>query len=146
MLYCKGGVIPSRTNPIATVNYMGMDLPYNQSTIKYDGNNNYSLTFYIDRESSIGYQFEQLSRRIFDDSTSTGNWQFPSLDSYIQLDMLGFDLERFDGIKFYGVTFGGFDSINFDTAGGDGKAIEMKAKFTYLFYERDSVKVYGITQ
>lgn len=95
---------------------MGMDLPYNQSTVKYDGNNSYTLTFFIDRESSIGYEFEVLSRRIFDDSTSMGNWQFPSLDSYIQLDMLGFDLERFDGIKFYGVSFAGFENITFETA------------------------------
>lgn len=66
---------------MATVNYMGMDLPYNQSTVKYDGNNNYTLTFFLDRQSSIGAMFEDLSRRIFDDATSMGDWRFPSLDS-----------------------------------------------------------------
>lgn len=139
LLYCQGGKIPSRTNPVGTVQYMGMELPYSASTVKYEGNQDYALTFFVDAGSNIARAFEAASRAIFDDKTSSGNWRFPRVEDHISVAALDFDLNPFEQIKFCGVAFHGFDAIDFQTAKGDGTAIEITCHFSYLYYERELI-------
>lgn len=146
LLYCKGGTIPARSNPVAMAKFMGMEMPYNQSTVKYDGNNSYAIKFYVDRNSSLAKKFEAASRTIFNDLTSTGKWNFPEKNSIITVAALGFDLEPIEYITFHHVTFNGFEAIQFDTAGGDGSAIEIQCKFSYSYYKRDNSFVSWISK
>lgn len=146
LLFCKGGTIPARSNPIKTVNYMGMDAPYNCSTVKYEGNTNYTLKFYVDKNSNLAKKFEAASRTIFNDKTSTGKWNFPQRTDILTIAALGFDLEPIEYITFHYVAFAGFEAIQFDTAGGDGSAIEITCKFSYVNYERDNSSVTWIGQ
>lgn len=135
LIFCKGGALPKRTNPVSdNVAFMGMKLPYNQSTIQYD--NNYSLEFWIDRKSTVIQAFEYASRKVFDDLSTRGNWAFPTDNSYIEITALDFNLEEQETIKFYGVAFKGFDGIDTKQADGTGVAISVKCEFSYQYYVR----------
>lgn len=141
LLYCKGGQIPGRTNPSHTLKFMGMEMPYPASTVKYEGNQGYTLKFYVDRESSIAKKFEAASRIIFNEITSTGKWNFPQTEDTLTIAALGFNLEPIEYITFHGVSFAGFDSIEFQTAEGDGSAIEITMKINFIYYRRDNSAV-----
>lgn len=146
LLYCQGGKLPARQNPTGTVQFMGMDLPYNASTVKYDGNGDYSLTFFVDKDSTVAHKFEVASRIIFNDVTSTGKWNFPQETDQFTVAALGFDLEPIEYITFYGIAFHGFDAIDFQTAKGDGTAIEITCHFSYLYYRRQGSEVFVVSQ
>lgn len=146
LLYCKGGQIPGRTNPVHTLKFMGMEMPYPGSTVKYEGNQGYTLKFYVDKNSSIAKKFEAASRIIFNEITSTGKWNFPQIEDTLTIAALGFDLEPIEYITFHGVSFGGFESISFDTAGGDGSDIEISVKINFIYYRRDNSAVTWISK
>lgn len=136
LLYAKGGKLPARSNPTAIVQYMGMELPYNTSTVKYDGNTDYQITFFVDKDSTLAHKFEVASRVIFNDISSTGKWNFPQEDDVFTVAALGFDLEPIEYITFHGIAFKGFQAIDFNTAEGDGSKIEIVCNFSYLYYRR----------
>lgn len=135
LLYCKGGKLPKRTNPTSEVSFMGMKLPYNTSSIDYSGGD-YSLEFYIDRNSEIIHEFERASRRVFNDQTTTGNWRFPTRGDTIVIAALDFNLNPIEYITFHGVAFKGFGEVDTKTADGAGVAISVTCSFSYHYYER----------
>ena len=137
LLYCKGGVLPGRNNPTSQVQYHGMKLTYNQSTVEYPGADDYQLKFYCDANSALRQKFEEASRLVFNDVSNTGNWRFPSTEDMITLAALDFNLEPLEYIKLIGVCFKGIDPIDFQSAEGDGSAIEITAHFSFLYYRRN---------
>lgn len=141
LVYCKGGALPGRNNPTSQVQYHGMKMTYNQSTIEYPGADDYQLKFYCDANSELRRKFEEASRYVFNERTNTGNWRFPSGDDTIVLSALNFGMEEIEQIKLYGVCFKGIDAIDFQSAEGDGSAIEITAHFSFLYYERHGSNV-----
>ena len=137
LLYCKGGILPGRNNPTSQVQYHGMKLTYNQSTVEYPGADDYQLKFYCDANSELRQKFEEASRLVFNDVSNTGNWRFPSTEDMITLAALDFNLEPLEYIKLVGVCFKGIDPIDFQSAEGDGSAIEITAHFSFLYYRRN---------
>ena len=137
LLYCKGGVLPGRNNPTSQVQYHGMKMSYNQSTVEYPGADDYVLKFYCDADSSLRKKFEEASRLVFNDVSNTCNLIFPSTDDMITLASLDFSLNPSEYIKLVGVCFKGIDPIDFQSAEGDGSAIEISAHFSFLYYRRD---------
>jgi hypothetical protein len=137
LLYCKGGALPGRNNPTSQVQYHGMKLSYNNSTVDYPGADDYQLKFYCDADSALRKKFEEASRLVFNDVSNTGNWRFPSTDDIITLASLDFNLDPREYIKLIGVCFKGIDAIDFQAADGDGSAIEITAHFSFLYYRRD---------
>ena len=137
LVYAKGGKLPSRENPVGdNVQYMGMKLPYVKSTVNYPGNDDYEITFYVDNNSEILHKFERATRLNFNDTTTTGDWSFPSQSSVMTVAVLDNHMEVIEYITFYGVTFYKFDDITFEIAEGDGSAIEVTAHMSYLYYKR----------
>ena len=136
LMYCKGGVLPGRNNPISQGQYHGMKLNDNQSTVEYPGSDDYVLTFYCDAKGDLRKILEEASRLVFNDISNTGNWRFPSTSDMITLAALDFNLEPQEYINLYGVCFKGIDPIDFQSAEGSGTAIEIKAHFSYLYYRR----------
>lgn len=137
LLYCKGGALPGRNNPTSQVQYHGMKLTYNNSTVEYPGADDYQLKFYCDADSLLRRKFEEASRLVFNDVSNTGNWRFPSTEDIITLAGLDFNLEPIEYIKLVGVCFKGIDPIDFQAAEGDGSAIEITAHFSFLYYRRN---------
>lgn len=134
LVYAKAGRIPGRTNPTATIPYMGMNLPYNTSTVQYD-NEDFSINFIFDAKQELRTKFEQASRTVFNDLTTTGNWAAPSLSDIMTVATLDMNLEPIAYYHFYGVAFKGIDAVEFDMSGGDGSIVEIPAHFSYYYYK-----------
>jgi hypothetical protein len=92
LIYCKGAKLPSRKTPVHKVKYHGMEMAYNASTVAYEGAESYELKFYLDAQGDLRKKFEEASRIIFNDTSNTGNWRFPSTDDRITIAQLGFDM------------------------------------------------------
>ena len=137
LVYAKGGKLPSRETPVAdNVKYMGMVLPYTKSTVSYPGNTDYEIAFYLDKDSELVHKFERASRMAFNDTTTTGDWRFPSTSDVMTIAVLDINLDPIEYITFYGVSFIKFDDIDFKIADSEGTAVEVKAHISYLYYKR----------
>lgn len=137
LIYAKGGKLPGRETPVGNnVKYMGMTLPYTRSTVTYPGNEDYEITFYVDKDSEIIHKFERASRLNFNDLSTTGDWHFPSQSDVMTVAVLNMELEPIEYITFYGVSFVKFDLIDFKVADSDGAAIEVTAHISYHTYKR----------
>lgn len=137
LIYAKGGKIPGRETPVGTnVKYLGMTLPYTAATVKYPGNDDYSITFYLDKDSEIAHKFERASRQAFNDLSSTGDWRFPNIHDILTVALLDINNEVIEYITFYGVSFIKFDDFDFKIADATGEALEITAHISYLYYKR----------
>ena len=146
LVYCKGGALPGRNNPTSQVQYHGMKMTYNQSTVEYPGADDYQLKFYCDADSALRRKFEEASRYVFNDQTNTGNWRFPDVRDNITLVALDFGLNEIEYITLHGVCFKGIDAVDFMSAEGDGSAIEITARFSFLYYTRAGSDVFYTEQ
>ena len=141
LIYCKTAQIPGRETPTAQVNYNGMKMNYNKSTVEYPGSDSYSLSFYLDADGELRKKFEQASRVIFNDVSNTGNWRFPTSADVISLAQLGFDMEPVKYFHLYGVTIKTIEAIDTQIADGDGSAIEFKVVISYTYYRTEGSDV-----
>lgn len=141
LLYCRSAQVPGRQTPTTSVKYHGMDLNYNQSTVKYDGADSYTLDFYLDSEGDLRKRFEEASRIVFNDISNTGNWRFPSTADIITIAQLGFDMEPIKYFHLYGVTIKNIEAIDTQIADGDGSAITFKVTLSYLYYRTEGSEV-----
>lgn len=141
LLYCRSAQVPGRQTPTTSVKYHGMDLNYNQSTVKYDGSDSYTLDFYLDSEGDLRKRFEEASRIVFNDISNTGNWRFPSTADIITIAQLGFDMEPIKYFHLYGVTIKNIEAIDTQIADGDGSAITFKVTLSYLYYRTEGSEV-----
>lgn len=141
LVYCKGANLSGREVPHGQVKYMGMELNYPQSTVKYPDAGEYKLNFYLDAAGELRTKFEIASRTLFNDSTSTGDWRFPSTADILVLASLDFNLEPQEYITYHGVSIKSIDTVETKAAEGEGVAIEVALTFTYLYYERNGSEV-----
>lgn len=137
LLYCKSAKIPGRETPTAQVQYHGMKMNYNKSTVEYTGSESYELTFYLDAKGELRKKFEEASRIIFNDISNTGNWRFPSTSDVLTLAQLGFDMQPIKYFHLYGVTLKNIDVIDGKPADGEGTSVEIKVTLSYLYYRTE---------
>lgn len=142
LVYCKGAKMSGREVPHSEpVKYMGMDLYYPQSTVKYPDAGEYSLDFYLDASGHLREKFEIASRVLFNDATSTGDWSFPSISDTLTLAALDFNLEPQEYITYYGVSIKTIGDYDTKAAEGQGVAMSIPVNFTYLYYRRNGSDV-----
>ena len=135
LVYARTAKLPSRETPVGTnVKYMGMEMPYTASTVKYDGTN-YDIEFYLDANGDLRNKFERASRMAFNDITSTGNWQFPSNSETMTLALLNINLDPIEYYHFYGVSFVKIGDVEIQPADGDGTAIMCRCTISYISYK-----------
>lgn len=137
LVYCKGANMSGREVPHSPIKYMGMDLHYPQSTVKYPDAGDYKLDFYLDANGELREKFEIASRVLFNDATSTGDWRFPNPADTLTLAALDFNLEPLEYITYYGVSIKNIDNVETKAAEGEGVAISIPVTFTYLYYRRN---------
>lgn len=141
LVYCKTAQMSGREVPHAQVKYMGMELNYPQSTVKYPDAGEYKLEFFLDAAGELRQKFEIASRTLFNDSTSTGDWRFPSTSDTLTLAALDFNLEPQEYITYYGVSIKSIENVETKAAEGEGSAISVNVTFTYLYYRRNGSDV-----
>lgn len=135
MVYIKTGQLPARSNPTANMQYMGMNFPYNTSTVQYTGNDDYSLQFIFDAAGEIRSKFERASRIIFNDLSTTGDWRVPTLSDIMTIAPLDNQYNPSAYYHFYGVAFKGMDAVEFQIAEGDGQIVNITAHISYYYYK-----------
>lgn len=141
LIYCKGADIPGRATPTSQVQYGGMKMNYNQSTVEYPGSDNYQLKFYLDANGDLRKKFEEASRLIFNDVSNTGNWRFPATTDIITIAQLGFNMEPINYYHLYGVTIKDIQNVTTNVAEGQGTALEFTISLSYLYYRTDGSDV-----
>lgn len=136
LVYVKSSKIPGRETPVGNnVKYMGMTLPYTQSTVKYESSA-FEIRFYLDGTGALAQKFERASRQAFNEVSTTGDWRFPSTSDIMTLAILDINLDPIEYITLYGVSFVKFGEIDVKPADGEGVAMEISCTISYLYYKR----------
>ncbi len=114
-----------------------MGLSFNiPGSVVYTGSEGYSLTFYCDQNSQIRQKFEDMSRDIFDDATSTGNYFAPRQSASINLVQLDTQLEEVASYKLVGASVRNVGALEYSIAEGTGQKITFTATMAYHYWTR----------
>jgi len=135
LVYIKTASLPARDITNVPVPYMGLNfnIPGNAT---YPGSNSYALTFYADAGSSIRQKFEEWSRDVFDDATSSGNYFTPRATSTIDMVQLDNQNNRIAQYQLIGVAPVSVGALQYNIATGTGQTIEFTATISYHYWRR----------
>lgn len=136
LVYIKAATLPGRSINNVTAPYMGLNFNV-PGAVTYPGSDGYSLTWYLDGESTLRNYFEQASRNLFDDQISTGNYGTPGFNYFLILEQLDKQLNPVDGgrYKLVGSSIRNIDTINYNIAAGTGDIVEITTTIAYHYYE-----------
>ena len=137
LVYIKAANLPGRDLQNVEVPYMGLKFNVPGSVI-YPDSGGYELTFYADQSSRIRLAFEQWTRDIFDDATSTGNYFTPKQTSVIDMVQLDPQLNAITQYQLVGVAANSCGPLAYKPAEGTGTVIEFTAKVTYHYWTRQN--------
>lgn len=134
LIYAKAATLPGRSIGNVQVPYMGLPLNV-PGSVTYPNSEGYSLKFFLDENSSLRNYFEDASRTLFDDQTSTGAYSTPGDDSFIVLAQLDKQLETTSVYKLVGASIRNIDAIEYSMSAGTGQTVEVSATFAYHYYD-----------
>jgi hypothetical protein len=138
LLYVKTANLPGRAITNVPTPYMGLNFNVPGNTT-YPGSDNYSLTFYLDKESSLRQQFETASRNLFDDRSSTGVYGTPSPDDSITLWQLDKELNPISQYNLIGASIRNINDVSYNIAAGTGQTVELTVTIAYHFYTEQQI-------
>ncbi len=135
LVYCTAASLPARNITNVQVPYMGLNfnVPGNAT---YPGSDSYSLTFYCDQNSQIRQKFEDISRDIFDDATSTGNYFAPRQSAVINLVQLDTQLEEVNQYQLIGASVRDVGPLEYNISDGSGQFVTFTATLAYHYFRR----------
>lgn len=135
LIYAKAANLPGRTISNVPVPYMGLNFNI-PGAASYAGAEGYSLTFYLDSKSRLRNLFENASRAMFDDASSTGAYGTPNSTNYIELAQLDKELEIISKYKLIGASIRAINDIQYQISSGTGQTVEMTVTIAYHFYQK----------
>jgi len=135
LVYAKSAALPAREITNVPVPYMGLNFNLPGNAIYPDGTG-YSITFYADQASGIRQLFEDWSRWVFDDQSSTGQYNTPSKNATITLAQLDNQNNVVAFYVLYGVTPRNVGPINYTMAAGTGQTVEFTVTLAYHYFVR----------
>lgn len=132
LVYIKSTSVPKRAIKNNTLPFMGVSFNI-PGTANYPGSESWSVTFRIPQDLSIRTKFENWTRAIFDDQTSTGAYSTSNLGTVEMalLDKAGKPLRQYKLIGVYCTSLG--DS-NLDITDGGG-IVELPVTLAYQYWE-----------
>jgi hypothetical protein len=133
LIYAKGASLPGRSITNVPVPYMGLNfnVPGNAT---YDNSEGYDLKFFLDANSSLRDYFEQASRTLFDDQSSTGAYSTPDQTTFITLAQLDKNLDPIQVYQLIGASIRKINNIAYNISGGKGETVELDVTFAYHYY------------
>lgn len=135
LVYAKSAALPAREITNVPVPYMGLNFNLPGNAIYPDGTG-YSITFYADQDSRIRQLFEDWSRFVFDDATSTGQYNTPGSDSYITLVQFDNEFNALATYNLIGVSPRNVGPLNYTMAAGTGQTVEFTVTLAYHYFTR----------
>lgn len=138
LIYARSAKVPARGITNIPAKYMG--LPFNLAgAMTYPGSESYQLEFYCDATSSLRNKFLEESRRIFDDATSTGDYNITGRGSNLTLLQLDKNLDPVATYKLIGASVREVGDINYLIAEGVGAPVNFSVTLSYHFFEETGV-------
>jgi hypothetical protein len=133
LVYAKAAKLPGRVITNVAVPYMGLN--FNAAgTATYPGSDAYNLNFYLDKDCTLRGFFEEASRNLFDDISSTGAYGTPNDDTYILLGQLDKELNVISEYKLIGAQLKSITDIDYKMAEGNGATVEVAVTISYHYY------------
>jgi hypothetical protein len=134
LVYARSAALPGRTIENKAVNYFGQqfNVPGKSS---YDNSEGYSINFYHEENIDLRKRFEQASRAVFNNDTSTGDYYMPGTGDTITLSVLNKDLEEISTITLVGASIRNIGEISHEIADGTGEILNFPVTFSYHFYQ-----------
>ena len=135
LVYATTASLPERAITNVAVPYMGLNfnLPGNAT---YPGSEGYAINFYCDQNSQIRQKFEDMSRDIFDDATSTGNYFAPRQLAIIELLQLDTQLDAVAQYQLVGASVRSVGPITYNMSAGTGQFVNFQATMAYHYFRR----------
>jgi len=135
LVYATTASLPERAITNVAVPYMGLNfnIPGNAT---YPGSEGYTINFYCDQNSQIRQKFEDMSRDIFDDATSTGNYFAPRQSAIIELLQLDTQLDAVAQYQLVGASVRSVGPIEYNMSAGTGQFVNFSATMAYHYFRR----------
>lgn len=113
---------------------MGLDF-HIPGSAKYPGSESYAMEFYCDQKSNLRQKFEDWTRDVFDDITSTGNYFAAKQTSVIDLVQLDNQLNRTSQYQLVGVSPRNVGPLEYDMTNG-GEFVTFTVTVAYQYFRR----------
>ena len=137
LVYITTANLPARAIANKTVPYMGVSFNV-PGAASYPGSESYAITFRSDMEQVIRRVFENWTRAIFDDRTSTGTYRLFST-SRITLDLLDQSMNTMRQYVLHGVWPVQVGEMTYDVT-GDGEPLTFQATIAYQYWTRGIIE------
>jgi hypothetical protein len=134
LVYAETAILPSRSINNIQVPYMGLNFNVPGSAT-YNGSEGYAITFRADGDHIIRSLFEDWSRNIFDDQTSSGTYRL-FRNSQITLGMLNQAGKMTRTYQLVGVWPVEVGQLEFDMK-GNGDPVSFTATIAYQYWTRN---------
>ena len=135
LVYARAATLPARAISNVKASYMGLNFNI-PGTANYPNSENYTLEFYNDADNDLYKKFEDWSRDIFDDASSTGNYFPPTQASTIDLIQLDTEMNQVDQYQLVGVSIRNVGPIQYNISEGTGDLIKFPVTLSYHYYIR----------
>ena len=137
LIYARTALLPDRGITNLATPFMG--LPFNISGVAtYPGADAYKLDFYCDAASQLRNKMLAESRRVFDDATSTGDYNIASRANTITLVQLSKSLEPISTFRLVGTSIRNVGDIEYQMAEGTGTPVKFTSIVAYHFFEENA--------
>lgn len=134
LVYVRTASLPAREITEVTVPFMGLDF-HIPGSAKYPGSESYAMEFYCDQKSNLRQKFEDWTRDVFDDITSTGNYFAAKQTSVIDLVQLDNQLNRTSQYQLVGVSPRNVGPLEYDMTNG-GEFVTFTVTVAYQYFRR----------
>ena len=134
-VYATTANLPARAITNVPVPYMGLQFNVPGSAT-YPGSDSYSMTCYTDQASKIRQKFEDMSREIFDEQTSTGNYYTPTRGAVMTLVQLDNALNDVAIYNLVGVSIRNVGELTYNMASGTGTIVNFTSQMAYHYFQR----------
>jgi len=135
LVYVTTATLPARAISNVQVPYMGLNFNIPGSA-NYPSSEAYTLQFYCDQNSVIRQKFEDMSRDVFDDANSTGNYFAPRQSASIDLVQLDTQLEQVAQYQLVGASIRNVGPLQYTINSGTGNFITFDATLSYHYFRR----------
>jgi hypothetical protein len=138
MLYMTATTLPGREIYNVKTTFMGLDFNV-PGDAKYPGSDSWSVNFRIPQTLSIRRKFEDWSRYIFDDHTSTGAYDTPGrqFDNQIIISLIDKQGNALRNFTLYGAYIRTIDEVKLDIT-TSGEIMEQGVKLAYQYWRLTS--------
>lgn len=135
LVYARTASLPGRNIENKTVNYVGQqfNVPGKSS---YPGSEGYTIEFFHEEAITLRKKFEEASRSVFNNETSTGDYRMPGEESTITLSVLDSQLQETDTIVLVGASIRDIGEVSYTIADGTGEILTFNVTFAFHFYNR----------